>query len=272
MARRALIIAALLGVPVSLRAQQATADSGRVVLETRLGGDSAQATRVTLRRGATYRLEFRPATAQLSIRQRTRTGSPVPPLDTLPRNPLDSVPGWRTQRIMAQAAGEHIVELTNPGIGATTVRMVLMRRGDADTMPSALVSHLLYNENTSAGPVYIALDSGKIYRVVVSNGYIALSPRSLSRPPVRMAPLSTRGGSFGVPFIADYTGDYRVDGADDSSFQIYSVEGDSAAYACIRNTHGFGCIGNPHTRRNNLAPFIVAAAVPLMFILDRIAR
>ena len=267
---RAMVIAVWLALPAGLRAQQVTADSGRVVLETRLGGDSAQATLVQLRRGATYRLEFRPAGAQLSVRARTRDGASVAPLDTLARNPLDSVPGWRTQRVVARDAGYHIVELTNPGVGTTTVRMVLMRRGAADTMPSALVSHLLYNEMAGNNPVYVALDSGKIYRVVVTDGYIALSPRALYKPPVRFVPLSTRGGAFGSAFIADYSGDYRVDG--DGSFQIYSVEGDSAAYACIRRTRGFNCLGNPDTPRSHMAPFIVAGAIPLMFLLDALFR
>ena len=66
---------------VSTPVRPAAADSGRVVLETRLGGDSSQATTVNLRRGATYRVWLRPARADIRVRRLAHDTITRPPLD-----------------------------------------------------------------------------------------------------------------------------------------------------------------------------------------------
>ena len=274
--RRALLVASALLVPALARALRAQSDSGRIVLETRLGGDSAQATRVDFRAGATYRLEFRPANAQLVIRKRTRDGSAVPPLQLAAPAMQDTLPGWTINRVTAVEAGEHVVELTNPQVGTTTVRLVMLHRAAGDSLPTRLQATLLYNEDVSGGPVYVALDSGQIYRISVTMGEIYLSPRSAYRAPVRFVATggTTAGNNFGTPFMADYTGEYRVetDPGATAAFRIYSAAGDPAAAACVRNPHGQDCLGNPRTARSKLGPFIIALAVPAIFLIDKVFR
>ena len=138
-ARHALAAVLLLAVPAAARAQQpAPPRPNPPVLVTILGGDSAQATLVQLRRRTVYRLQFQPATAQLSVRFRTRDGSTVPPLDTLPSVPADSLAGYGSTRVATEYSGEYIVELTNAQIGATSVRMTAM--GPARRAPRLLVA------------------------------------------------------------------------------------------------------------------------------------
>ena len=258
-------------------AQQASGDSGQVILDTHLGGDSAQAAQVGLRRGATYRLEFRPAGAQLLIRQRTRDGAAAPPLDTLTRSPLDTVPaGWRAVRIQPTANGAHVIELTNPQVGPTSVRLVVVHRSPTDTAGHA-ISHLVANENVSGTiPVFLALDSGHIYRIVpVQNAPIYMSPRSISRPPIRFVLIGGPSrGVIGIPFVADFTGDYRfeTDPGSEASFQLYEVEGDSAMAACVRRTRGAGCLGNPSTPHSHFAPIVIAISLPVIFLINAISR
>jgi hypothetical protein len=273
---RAILLAPALLLPAVAAPLRGQSDSGRVILETRLGGDSAQATRVDLRAGATYRFEFRPAGAQLVIRRRTRDGSSVPPLQLAPPSMQDTLPGWTINRVTAVEAGEHIVELTNPQVGTTTVRLVMLHRAAGDSLPTRLQATLLYNEDVSGGPVYVALDSGQIYRISVTMGTIYLSPRSAYQAPVRFVATggTTAGNTFGTPFLAEYTGQYRVetDPGATATFRIYSAAGDPIAAACVRNPDGRECLGNPRTERSKLGPFIIALAVPAIFLIDKVFR
>jgi hypothetical protein len=242
-------------------------DSGRVVLETRLGGDSSQATRVDLRRGATYRVYVRPARGEIVVRKMTQdTGAASrAPLDTTTVPPDDSTRESRSFNVVARLNGGHLVELTNPRIGTTSVRITLLRRAAGDTLPTTARRRLIYNENVSAGPAIVELDSGRVYRIVHGlNVYIA--PRSGYRPPVRLAPLtrSAFGGIAGVPFIPEFSGEYRltVDPGDDASIQIYEEEADAAEIECIRNPNGPGCRGQGGVSKTGL--LLAMLSIPIV--------
>src|SRR5437868_12988998 len=103
-------------------------DSGRIVLETRLGGDSAQATTVNLRGGATYRVWVRPARAEVVLRRLSRDTSAASraPLDTVGLPSEDSTHMSRMFKVTVREQGDDIVELTNPQIGTTSVRITVM--------------------------------------------------------------------------------------------------------------------------------------------------
>jgi hypothetical protein len=143
---RCLVLAAALLVPATLQAQYRPQPRNaapppppapRTVFETLLGGDSAQATMVQLRRHKTYRVEFSPAAAELTIRPRTSAGGVEPPVDTLVTNLADTVAGRRTYRIRAGEGGPYLVELTNTQVGATALRISEVPRMRGDTLPRA---------------------------------------------------------------------------------------------------------------------------------------
>jgi hypothetical protein len=246
-------------------------DSGRIVMDQQLGGDSVQAAPLDLRRGAIYLVEVRPARADVQIRRRVRDGSTAPPLDTVPISRTDSLLHWRQFGVVAREGGAHVAELTNPGVGATQVRVTLLRRAIDDTLPSTARRTLVFSEIVGGGPSYVTLDSGVVYRIVAQDA-VSIGPRSGFRPPLRIAAL-VRGGGTGVPVIPEFTGEYRIDTDVSASVQIWREEADPKEIACIRNNGGPGCQGSgsgPHmSNRTVIAIFVV---LPLIVVLDAIFR
>src|SRR5258708_36170062 len=108
----AIVLASLAGRPLGAQqpARAAPApppsahapDSGRVVFEHRLGGDSVQAASLDWRRGAIYKVEVRNERAEVQIRPLVRDGSSVPPLDTVPLARTDSLLHWRVFGVAAR--------------------------------------------------------------------------------------------------------------------------------------------------------------------------
>jgi hypothetical protein len=244
-------------------------DSGRIVLDQQLGGDSVQAARLDLRRGAIYLVEVRPERANVQVRRRVRDGSTSPPLDTVPIPRTDSLLHWRQFGVVAREGGAHVAELTNPGVGATQVRVTLLRRAIDDTVPSSARRTLVFSEIVGGGPSYVTLDSGVVYRVVAQDA-VSLAPRSGYRAPLRIAPL-VRGGGTGVPIIPEFTGEYRIDTDASASVQIWREEADPTELACIRNTGGPGCHGpKPHISVRSV--LIIGLALPFIMLVDALFR
>jgi hypothetical protein len=265
MTRWTLAAALTILAPAAARAQVASptvpsgSDSGRVVLETRLGGDSSQATTVNLRRGATYRVWVRPARAEIAVRRLTRDTAAAARAahHTTTQPSEDSTHMSRVFNITARAQGEHIVELTNPQVGGTSVRITFLHRAAYDTLPTSARRTLLYNEATGTTGIIVSLDSGKVYRLQ-SDDDVYIAPRSGYRAPVRLAPL-IRGGGSGVPFIPEFTGEYRVYGG--TSVRIYEEEADAAEIACIRNPSGPGCHGK---NNHGLGVLLALVSIPIV--------
>lgn len=263
-------VAVLSGVvPVSARAQAnppATPaiyrDSGHIVLETRLGGDSAQATTVNLRRGATYRIWVRPTRAQVVLRRLSQdtTAASRAPLDTVGLPSEDSTRTSRMFKVTAREQGEHIVELTNPQVGTTSVRIAIMERAASDTLPTNMRRRLVWTGTVGGGPSYVTLDSGVVYRIVVHDD-VVFTPRQIFRAPPFTVTVQL-GHASGIPVIPGYTGEYRMDTASQtatSSVQIYEEAVDAADIACIRNPAGPGC----RKSKRGLGILLVMISIPI---------
>jgi hypothetical protein len=250
-------------------------DSGRIVMDQQLGGDSVQAAPLDLRRGAIYLVEVRPARADVQIRRRVRDGSTAPPLDTVPISRTDSLLHWRQFGVVAREGGAHVAELTNPGVGATQVRVTLLRRAIQDSVPLRDRRTLVFTDNVAPGPSYVTLDSGVVYRIEVRDANIFLAPRSSYRAGVRQHPLVAGSfGSRGVPFVPSFTGEYRIDADGPSaSVMIWREELDQVTFACSNsnNMDKPGCRELfPHS--SNRTVIAIAIVLPLILVLDRIFR
>ena len=138
--------------PRALAQSPTTPDSGRVVLSTVLGGDSSQASGVTLRARATYRVQVQPARADLQIRRRLTGPTPPPFLTQTPVPALDTLTHWRTFDITADSGGQHFVELTNPGVGSTLVRVTMLRPPPVDAAQAAVAEACRDNPRSAGCP------------------------------------------------------------------------------------------------------------------------
>ena len=237
-------------------------DSGRIVLETRLGGDSAQATTVNLRQGATYRVWVRPARADIQVRRLTNdtAAGARAPLDTASLPAEDSSRMSRVFTVTAHDRGDYIVELTNPQIGTTSVRVTMMRRALSDTLSTNMRRRLVWTGTVGGGPSYVTLDSGVVYRILVHDA-VTFTPRQAFRAPP-FTVLSTDARGFGVPVVPAFTGEYRLDTVSEtatSSVQIYQEEVDAAGLACIRNPSGPGC-----RKKHPLGMLLAMLSIPIV--------
>jgi len=94
--------------------------------------------------------------------------------------------------------------------------------------------------------VFVRLDSGVVCRVIVSGrALVAVTPRSLSGPPIGAAPILF-GAGLGDAYLARAGGDYRVEvltleAGEASIVRIFRDAADSASAACVRNPRAGGC-------------------------------
>lgn len=249
------------GSAAAQQAPQATRDSGRVVLETRLGGDSGQATTVFLRRGATYRLAVRPSQAEIVIRPMAQGGANPAPLDLVPA--ADDGSGDRVFTVAARDHSRHLVELTNTQVGATGVRLIFLRRADDDTLRVTGNSRPIFDEFVGDERVSVPLDSGRVYRFVAP---ATIWLTAAGRDSIRMAPpLRGRGG---VSFIPGATTRYRilVEAGTDVPVQVYEIEARAEQVACIRDPEGPGC-GLPDPRERRVGMLLAILSFPIMSLV-----
>jgi hypothetical protein len=254
---------------VPLGAQVPVTETRRVVLDTRLGGDSSQATMVDLRAGATYWLAVRPASAQLTMRRAAPAAPRAEPLRMVALHNADSADA-RAWEVVADSGGRHLLELTNPRIGMARVRLIMVRRGAADTLPVSLRHTLVFSDVVGGGPSYVTLDSGKIYRVIVHDD-VVFTPRQQFRAQPMVVGY-TIDGATGVPIMPVFTGEYRLDTVSptaSSSVQIYEEEGDALAQRCFESHGADGCVRRSGGVASALA---LAAIIPAIVVLDMVAR
>lgn len=265
----AVVAACFMSAPALAQQRPAAipADTTHLILQTQLGGDSSQVTTVQLRAGATYLIATRTRGAQISVRHLARNGIRAAPLDTLPRQSSDTVPGWFTYRFAAHDAGEHSIELTNPAIGATPVKVILLHRAAGDTLPTTLQHELVFSDHIGPTPNYVTLDSGVTYRIL-SNVNVYIAPRHGGAPPFEA--VFADAGAAGVAFRAVYGGEYslQTDG-DDGSVRIYMEASDQVANAC-QKIGGSGC---PYRPRHSIRGVLFAAAlIPAAMILGMVFK
>lgn len=242
-------------------------DTAQIVLETRLGGDSSQATSVKLRPGGTYLVAAHTHGAQIRIRHFAHHGTAQPPLDPRPLQPGDSVVGWDEFRVVAGEGGDHSVELMNPGVGMTSVKILLMHRAPGDTLPTTLQHELVFSDHVGPTPNYVTLDSGVTYRILpTTNVYI--TPRVGGAQPFEVA--YADAGAAGFAYRPPVTGEYRIvtDG-DDGAVRIYREASDQIAEQC-GHVGGTGCGYRPG--RSPRAALAVALFIPVVAILDKLFR
>jgi len=223
-----------------------------------------QVTTVTLRRGARYLVRVRPAGAEIQIRRRSRDTTTAQPL--LASAAPESLMSWRAFRVTTAEAGEHFVELTNPGIGATLVRVSLLSRAPGDTAATIERRTLVFSENVSGGPSFVTLDSGVVYRFIAVGSDVLISPRVLYRTPLRAAPM-VHPGPTGTPFIPEFTGEYRLDAVGDASVRIYREEMDAVQLACLRNPRGPGCLASRRRGGTKLGVVLALVSVPIIIVI-----
>lgn len=243
-------------------AAQAARDSGYVALDARLGGDSSQVTTANFRRGASYLVQVRPRRAEIRIWRRSRDTTAARPLEQSPV-PTDSLSESRGFRITTAEAGEHFVELTNPGIGATSVRVSLLHRARGDTAATNERRELIFSDNVSGGPSFVSLDSGVVYRFIAVGGDLLISPRGMYRAPIRAAPI-VHPGATGWAYLTEFAGEYRLDATGaDVSVRIYREAMDAVQMACLNNPRGPGCLGSRSRRGPRLGLLLALVSIPV---------
>jgi hypothetical protein len=114
---RVFILAMLI---VSARSLGAQTSRFETVAILHLGGDSAQATRIELRSTTAYRVEVRPARAVVRLTLIARY--PERALRAMPSEPAGDA---RAFTLVPERAGEYLVELTNPYVGITEIRVLV---------------------------------------------------------------------------------------------------------------------------------------------------
>lgn len=242
-------------IPGALAAQ---AGRGSVVLRARLGGDSAQATTVRLRRGATYRVAAVPASAELRIKTPSADSTPPRVLDRRPLEPGDSVAGGAGFLIVAGVSAEHLVELAGER-HATAVEITLVSLAPGDHIQPTTGSQTLYTLLASPNtPNYVDLDSGVVYRVW-STEDVFIEPRNLSGAPVRLSP-QVRANGVGVPFIPAWPGEYKVWASDEVAVRVLWNDFDQAQIQCIRHPQQRGCMGEGTSPRSGLHEDVLVTA------------
>lgn len=260
--RATVVITAFLALAGRPAGAQSARDSGFVTLDARLGGDSAQVTTTTMRRGATYLVQVRPLLADIQIWRRSRDTTAARQLVQSP-GPADSLAGWRSFMVTTGEGGEHFVELTNSGIGATTVRVSLLRRAPGDTAATNERRQLVFSDNVSGGPSFVTLDSGVVYRFVAVGGTVFISPRGMYRTPLRPAPI-VHPGATGAPYLAEFTGEYRLDSdGNDVSVRIYREAMDAVQMACLANPRGPGCLASRSHRGPRIGIILALISIPI---------
>jgi hypothetical protein len=206
------ILAVLL--PVTSRAlAQAAQPVGALIATLHLGGDSVQVARLPLHAGQVYRLEITPTTAQIQVRPPTPG---APPLPHIGRPPVDGSIVWA----FVARRGNHYIELTNPGIGATAVRVI------AEGLPPTAVAaagapvhydSTVFDESFPGPRGTVQLVAGNAYRLEITPPVGDVSIRyahTPGAPPLVLYPLSdpvaARGGDARL-LVPSTTSEYRID-------------------------------------------------------------
>jgi hypothetical protein len=242
-------------------------DSGRVLIEQMLGGDSSQATTADLRRGAFYRVDAQPSRADISLRLRVRNGTTAPaPLERI-NLPLDTIPEWRSWVVAVREGGTHVIELTNPGLGATRVRVSALFRARSDTLFLDERDRVIWSEIVGGGPSFVTLDSGIVYQVE-SRTDVSISPRMMSGAPVRQLGGFTHNPIFTVPL----PGEYRIEVARGASapVKIWVFDEDQSIYHCFRSANDPGCYS--HRSLSSRAVLVGILAIPVFVVLGLIFK
>lgn len=220
------VLALIAGLLAAAEPVLAQAPYDSVIADLHLGGDSVQATVVPLRAHEAYLVEVTPARAQIRLHLRTSASQQLlAPIARADRAPPD---GGAVSGLAPRHSGEYIVELTNPGAGATHVRIIwetTVRRPAASFLPAAAAAPAdeapttVFDE-TFPGPAASVLLAGDVvYRVEISpattSARVAIySARSRSGPPLMMYPTDERAiGAGGATFviIPTNTDEYRLD-------------------------------------------------------------
>ena len=252
----ALVIAAVL----PLKAQQP-----RVILEGQIGGDSARSRTVVMQRPNSYRIEVRPASAELVVRGVSSSRGYG---QSLALNPLvgDSVPGGRGFIVMPEDSATYSIALAS-GSPIAIIRVIEVVPGRGDVASGIGRDELLLSEIVGVSPTYMWLDTGIVYRFFVQDE-VYLSPRSVGGAPVRLAPL-VRGGGHGAPFMANQAGEYAIFTlAGSAPVRVYRSQADAAELACIRDRRTEGCSqSNRPTSPRNRIGLLIAAAIGATVVL-----
>lgn len=192
---------------------------GVLVRTLHLGGDSTQATMISLSSGG-YRLEIEPVTANIQLSR--RNGGSTRPMPLVARPAAND---HRVAGVFPPESGEYLVQLINPGVGATTVRVV--REGAENGAEAPLTAALpaaaslpemtVYDE-TFPGPYGIVLlQEQTAYRVEITGDPGAVTIRHGSRagaPPMVLQPLSDPTASQGgtaLLLIPTSSDEYRIE-------------------------------------------------------------
>jgi len=212
--RSAAVLAALL--PLAGRAvAQESQPAGALIATLHLGGDSVQVARLSLQAGQVYRLEISPATAQVQVRPPTN-GAP-----TLPRISRPPIAGGIAWAFVARR-GNHYVELTNPGMGAVTVRVVAegvtpAALASAEGAPSLRFDSTVFDETFPGPRATVELVAGYAYRLEITPPVGDVSIRyahTPSLPPLVLYPLSepsTASGGYARLIVPINTAEFRID-------------------------------------------------------------
>jgi hypothetical protein len=225
MTRALALIAGLVAAAEQVLAQ---APHDSVIADLHLGGDSVQAAVVALRTHEAYLVEVAPARAQIRLHLRASAPQPfLAPIALADRAPPD---GGAVFGLAPRRSGEYVVELTNPDIGATHVRVIwetILRELTAPVPPTGVASEVVvderpttvFDETFPGPPASVLLAGDVVYRVEISpattSARVAIhSARSRSGPPLVMYPTDERAiGAAGATFviIPTNTDEYRLD-------------------------------------------------------------
>lgn len=255
--------ALLLVAALPLAAQQP-----RIVLDGQLGGDSARTRPLVMVPPNSYRIEVRPANADLIVRG-AHSGRGYG--QTLALNPAgDSLPGGRSYVVTPGDSATYSIVLAGVA-GMAIVRVIEIPPAAGNVAAVLGRETLLLSEVVGVSPTFIELDTGIVYRFVVSeDADVYIAPRLASGAPVRLAPL-VRGGGHGIPFMASQPGTYALTTAGGSTqVRVYRAAADAAEMACIRNPRTEGCRANPQSgqrRRSMLTLAMAVIAIPLAAVV-----
>jgi hypothetical protein len=118
-----------------------------------------------------------------------------------------------------------------------------------------------------AGPLWVELDSGVVYRFVSNAAH--LFPYQLGRQPPFVTSRGARAGGDGVFLIPAFTGRYRIDpdpNADgDVIVRLYRERMDGVEWDCARDARGFDCVAQRGGRHRLIRYVLMTAWIPIAF-------
>lgn len=227
--------------------------------------DSTRMAFVQFTAGRTYRVEVRPGTAQVIVRQQYAVRETQ--LAANPLGPGDSVSGGSGFLVLAGETGAHVLQLQTPGEAEVRVRVHDDAPGDVRRAMGR--STLIFSDIVTDTYSWVYLDTGVVYRVV-ADGNVYIAPRMLTGAPIHVAPL-VRGGGEGTPVMVQVPGDHRLytDPTGSLAVRIYVEAMDAAELACVRDPSTRGCRQRRLRLPAVLGPALFAAGAIMVLIIGK---